>query len=282
MAHDLPSPEPSALSTEEADEFLRDMFGPEGFQSKGPPKTPTAKLVVNEYDLGVEHMMQLAAQIESGEPIGTVQPSLKAIRHTHHRLARLLASGTDEVVAARLCNYSPNRVSILKSDPAFQDILAKYSASVEEEWVDVHKVISGLSLNLLQELQERLDEKPEAFTPAMLGELAKMLMDRSGNGPTANLNVNSRSVVLHSSDIQRIKDEATPTGSTRPLTEADRRALGSPIDGTARVLTAPEGNDVSAESGPPIREESAEPAEVLEFGRAVGDPSNVKVLGQPR
>ena len=167
---------------------------PAGFGRGRRLAVPVEQLVLETGPLTAEHIAIAQAHVESGAAIGVVNSELKAIRHTHHRLAQCLAGGMDETVAARLCNYSPSRVSILKSDPAFAELLAFYSGKVEEEFTDFVRVASGLGMDTLQELQKRLDEQPETFTNGHLMEMVKLTADRTGHAPvqkSVNVNVNA-------------------------------------------------------------------------------------------
>lgn len=139
-----------------------------------------------------EHVAAEREWREAGAPsIDQGVPSLKHIRASHHRLAQLLAVGTPQITAAALCNYSPIRVSILAGDPAFQELMAHYQGNVKESWADFVEASATLSVDMLQELQRRLDETPEGFTHTHLMEGIKLLADRSGHAPVSrNLNVN--------------------------------------------------------------------------------------------
>lgn len=171
--------------------------------------------IVMGFPLEASHLAKLADHAASGESLGVRNASLKDIRHTHHQLARLLALGVDEVKAARVCNYSPSRVSVLKSDPAFIEVLNYYSTQVDDAFVDVVETIKGLSLGALQELSKRLEEKPESLTNTHLIELSKAMLDRSGNGPSSTTNVNARIATVSATEIARIK--AGPGHVQRPL-----------------------------------------------------------------
>lgn len=228
-----------AMSDEDADAMLAAAF-PNGFPAKGRAAKP-ANSIMGVTPLGVDDVAALAAHIESGQSLGVVPSPVKAIRPSHHRLARLLAMGLDEGKAALLSNYSPARVAILKSDPAFQELMAGYAGDVTEAWADTVEVLANLSMDSLQELQLRLDEKPESFNNEQLMGLAKLTLDRTGNGPTSTQNVNAKVVHMTPADIERIKNgSSTPgtngdgSGAVRPLTADHRRALaGSAGDAPA-------------------------------------------------
>lgn len=121
--------------------------------------------------------------------IFTISPESKArpikrITQTHHAIARLMAAGLSQVDIARMVGYSAGRISVLKADPAFNELVVHYSNVKEMAFVDVHEQIANTSSDALGVLQERLEEEPENFATAELIALAKMTLDRSGHGPT--------------------------------------------------------------------------------------------------
>lgn len=131
-----------------------------------------------------------------GEEKGSVAPPLKRLSERHHALARCLASGSmSDSDAAITCGYAPSRVSILKADPAFQELLAFYRQDVNGKYLDMHGVLAGLSLDAAMELRERLEADIEGdekkITVTQLMELTKLGADRTGFGPqSSQLNVN--------------------------------------------------------------------------------------------
>src|SRR5687768_16258292 len=54
-----------------------------------------------------------------------VQPShIQRLSERHHALARCLASGLSVADACAITGYTPSRVSILKGDPSFEELIA--------------------------------------------------------------------------------------------------------------------------------------------------------------
>lgn len=181
-----------ALSPSEAAEIMQ---GFTAFPRAGGtrPKVPPTEVIVEWGPLTEDHVREMQTHAASGGSLGYEVPQLKAIRNTHHRAAQLLAMGMDETKVARLCNYSIYRISNLKADPAFAELLAYYAAGVEEEFADFVTVAANLSMDFLGRLQEMLDESPEKFTPTHIMEAVKLLADRTGHAPvqkTHNVNVN--------------------------------------------------------------------------------------------
>jgi hypothetical protein len=272
MADDAPVP---TLEEELIDEQFAKLF------PNGLPRAAkrAGSAIVSHFPLGPEHLVELAAHAESGDVLGVVAPELKALRHTHFKLAQLLAAGVDESLAAHACNYSPSTVSILKASPAFQQLLSEQTAIVAEVRKDSVQLMADLHLDTLGEIQRRLTETPHEFTVPALTELHKSLADRSGNGPTSNVNTHNTSVALSADDIVRIKaasNGAQPgqliEGQARVLTSEDRRALDS-VDQPAPAIHPEHPSSVgdSQAPGPELRSpgggmdtpDSAEPAVAL-------------------
>lgn len=129
------------------------------------------------------------------EEKGSKAAPLKRLSERHHALARCLASGMQDGDAAITCGYVLSRVSILKADPAFQELLAFYRQDVNTKYLDMHGVLAGLSLDAAMELRERLEAdmsaEDKSISVGQLMELTKLGADRTGFGPqSSQLNVN--------------------------------------------------------------------------------------------
>lgn len=152
------------------------------FRTRGRAAKPIVAAVVRELDRA--DMLLLASEK------GSKPSAVKRITERHHALARNLASGMSEGEAAVFCGYTISRVSILKSDPAFRELLEFYREDAQRPYRDLHVRLSGLATDAAEELSNRLEEEPEKITVGQLVELTKMGADRTGFGPQAtNLNV---------------------------------------------------------------------------------------------
>lgn len=120
-------------------------------------------------------------------------PAIKEIKDRHHALARVLASGESEAVACAITGYSASRISILKADPQFQELLQFYRDHAIEETEAFRKRMVMVGMTALNELADRLDDEPEKFTPGTLKDIVKDFADRTGTVPVAQkggVNVN--------------------------------------------------------------------------------------------
>ena len=125
--------------------------------------------------------------LQSAPPGTSVAPSggIKALRHNHHLLARALAEGRGEAEASLITGYSPSRISVLKSDPTFRELLVHYGANRELAFVDAAERMAAVGLTALEELAARLDEKPEDFSDGKLMELVDLTLVKGRASPGA-------------------------------------------------------------------------------------------------
>ena len=95
----------------------------------------------------------------TSEPLGATTPAIKKIRDSHHKLASLLASGLKDVEVSLITGYSQSRISILKHDPAFKNLLSFYAESARGINIEVMTRLKDLGIDAVQELHSRLDER---------------------------------------------------------------------------------------------------------------------------
>lgn len=110
-------------------------------------------------------------------------PAINKLRDTHHALARALATGSSEHEASLITGYSPSRISILKADPTFQELLEFYRLQGAEKVADFRERMAVVGMTALSELAERLEDNPEEFNPALLTTIVKDMADRTGHAP---------------------------------------------------------------------------------------------------
>jgi hypothetical protein len=182
--------EHSALESVGPIGYKEDMdLSAEIFRTRGRAPKPISAAVVRELDSA--DMILLSTEK------GSTPSAIKRITDRHHALARCLAGGMAEGDAAVLQGYTISRVSILKSDPAFKELLQFYREDALRPYRDLHIRLSGLATDATVLLQEKLEadlelEVEDRKVPVnQLMELTKMGADRTGFGPQAtNVNVN--------------------------------------------------------------------------------------------
>jgi hypothetical protein len=93
--------------------------------------------------------------------------------------------------AAIITGYDLSRISILKGDPSFQELLAYYRECENEALADFTARATDLTLTAMDALQDALEDSENPMPASMVLEVAKFAADRTGHAPvTKSLNVN--------------------------------------------------------------------------------------------
>ena len=126
-----------------------------------------------------------------------------ALKHSHHELARLIATGIDHTKASLMTGYSATYIGrLVHGDPLFGQLLDYYSVQREQVHIDWIQRMRALGLDTLDEIQRRVAEEPEKWTHRELMELEALLMkgaglgapNGGGGGPAAPVTVNVKFV----------------------------------------------------------------------------------------
>jgi hypothetical protein len=154
----------------------------------GPPRT---KGNVRRAPAHIEYVRDLteADMAALQGPRGVTPKSLLRIHASHHALARCIAAGMKPHQAALVTGYDEARISVLSSDPAFTALVADYQAESRSIFADLAERMNNMSLDAMELLQARMQEKPEEFTPGMLLDVVKTFADRTGHGPGQSVDV---------------------------------------------------------------------------------------------
>ena len=148
---------------------------------RGAPRKPVEAVVVREL---TKEELEGASDIS----INLDVPNLKKLTDRHHTLARLIAGGMKDTEAEIATGYAPGRASVLRSDPAFNELLSLYRDKVTEEFISVHEHMAGLSRDALLEMRQRIEEAPEKFSNNELLRLVAEMVDRSSLEDPASKN----------------------------------------------------------------------------------------------
>lgn len=169
-------------------------------------KTKGRKLSALELEiLGPIEPQDLIAREEGGLPTSEA-PTIAKLRGIHHEIAQLLAQGLSETEVSAITSYSLSRISILKKDPSFKDLVAFYQKQKTEQFTDVQKRLATLSLDAIGEIQERLAEKPDSISTSQLIELSKVTLDRAGYSPVAKSQ--NISVSMSAEELRELRQAA--------------------------------------------------------------------------
>src|SRR6267142_3782288 len=123
---------------------------------------------------------------------------VKTFRDGHHRLARLCATGARTEEILRITGFSAVRLSTLKSDPAFQELITQYRDKVTEAFVasqdEFYETSTSNMLRAERQIEEhldRLDETDELLPVKTLLAITSDRADRFGySKKTINTNIN--------------------------------------------------------------------------------------------
>lgn len=117
--------------------------------------------------------------------------AVQRITDRHHALARCLATGMGATEAGLCTGYTASRISVLRGDPAFEELISFYRADKAAPVLDLQQRMTSLALDATAELQDRLELTPESVTTDQLLDTVKLTADRTGNGPKqTNVNIN--------------------------------------------------------------------------------------------
>ena len=114
------------------------------------------------------------------------QPQLQQLRQSHHELARVICTGVTDLEASSITGYSPNRISILKNDPSFKELLNHYASiketAFEQAQIDIAQRLRSIGIDTLEVLHEKIINEPEKIDVKTLGIIAELTLDRIGHG----------------------------------------------------------------------------------------------------
>lgn len=175
-------------------------------------------------NLRVEHFAEIAGPLTMADvqrlevPRETTMPPLKRITDRHHALARAIASGIKDTEVALMHGYTLPRISMLKTDPAFADLIAAYREQITIEYRGVHQKLAGVTSTALDQLEDRLEQ--EDLPVGQLLEIVKMGADRTGAGPSST----SVQVNIHANLADRMRaarEQAMAASKTSPVLELE-------------------------------------------------------------
>lgn len=189
--------------------------------------------------------MDALAEVMSGvdlsdldKPVKTPS-SLKRIRDVHHRIARRVAAGKGTGEIAQELGYSMSRISILKGDPAFQQLVEVYRKRLDEIEDDIHaklyNTIVAAKMEAWEHILTRMDEQGEDMPLSEHRQTIELANNELGLSATRIITTNV--------DMSRI--------AQREALGRERQArLIAPADGAVEGETA----SSPARSSPPLIE----------------------------
>jgi hypothetical protein len=166
---------------------------------------------------------------QSAEVGVSTTPPIQKLRASHHRLAQLLAQGIKDVEVSRITGYSQSRISILKNDPSFRELLANYKETVADAFSETVEKMKHVTDDALDIIHERLLDEPESFGNGLLIDLITKTGDRAGYAPvqrTVSTHVNMTAQEIY--DIKN-KVRGNTNGQVKTINQ-------SPVDAEYTVV----------------------------------------------
>jgi hypothetical protein len=203
------------------------------------------------------------------ETLGVKPIPLAKVREIHHQIARLLAQGLRPVEVSAIVGFSQSRISILKSDPTFKELLAFYSNRRDEIGQDLTAKLTALTLDAMTTLHERLVDAPEEITTDELQRAVNAGLDRLGHGSRSTVEVN----FITPSTISRLK-LAAQEGQVHFRNEEGqepRKEFDHQTSKTTVIDIAPEDIVSGHKPADPLRRDSSSPKQSQD-PKAEGNP----------
>ncbi len=176
--------------------------------------------------------------------------TLTTLRDNHHRIARAVASGMSNAEVAQACGVSISRVSTLRADPTFRELVAHKRAMIDAEWAasadPVVEIMKSNAMKAAAMLSDKIDaamEKNEYLPTRDLVAIQEFGFDRTGYGKVnKNINVNvdfaakleearnrsARAPAARVIEGQSLPVPAVPRSGTEEQTNAPQRSVSPP------------------------------------------------------
>jgi hypothetical protein len=122
----------------------------------------------------------------------SIQPThVQRITERHHALARCLATGMSATEAGLCTGYTASRISVLRGDPSFEELIAFYTQAKDVKVRDLNEKLVDVASEAAAILLDRMDLDPDKLNEDFLLDAVKVGADRTGFGPKqTNVNVN--------------------------------------------------------------------------------------------
>lgn len=132
------------------------------------PKVPVEIEVVRS--LTQEDIPALQARL----PVASPQQLVKTLRHSHHRLAELIAKGLPGEEISLITGYSPSYISNIKNDPAMRELIVYYDNQKQSIFTDGMERLRVLGIDATEKLAEKLADETVDWSKRELMELVEM------------------------------------------------------------------------------------------------------------
>lgn len=166
-------------------------------------------------------------------------PTVQKLRDTHHRVARLIAAGMRYEEVAELSGYSYQRIYVLTTDPAFQELVATYRGKVDEAFIRAQDQYQTVAISNMMKAEtmiaDKLDDAIEAgehLPTKDLIAISRDAADRFGYG--------KKSFVAHASVSTHLEKAMVRSGRTIVVDAKGAPTLVPSPVGSAPKTTPPD------------------------------------------
>lgn len=134
------------------------------------------------------------AKLDSGER-GKL-PVVARFRDSHHKVARLIASGMRPAEVALACGYTIQRIYTLSQDPSFKELVESYRGDEDEAHRgsrdDFYELLYSNKMKAERRIADKLDDDDTEISIRELHLISRDAADRTGYGKrSVNFNVNA-------------------------------------------------------------------------------------------
>jgi hypothetical protein len=172
-------------------------------------------------------------------------PAVKRLRHAHHRLALLIATGMQDSEVSIITGYSLSRIGALKADPAFRDLVSIKAGMIQANSADQIAEYNALILTngikaeqfIADKLDAAMDSEDDDIPWAVLLKASRDAADRVGlakRSVALNVNVDFASQLQKAVQRSRMKViEGTQVGVSAQASQSSVNggSRGWPPDG---------------------------------------------------
>lgn len=213
---------------------LSNLHIPEQAKKLAPIITCTVEGILEDEDI-----RQLLTGVPEDEREMAAPPSLhvtpedpgdlKKIREKHHSLARLIASGMTQRMAATLSGFSETYVSILLNNPSMAELVEMYRIQHGAGVAVISEKLKTVGLKAVEKLEEKMESSDGLNAQELLG-LAKLGLDRGGHGPSSSQHIVSENHEIDHAKIAALNAEARKGSSQFIVPVSSMKQLPPPKD----------------------------------------------------
>lgn len=180
-----------------------------------------------ERELTEEDLVELA-NLPDNSP-----PQVKTISSRHRRTAMMVAEGKDNHLIADALGYTPARISQLKQDPSFKELVHYYSDQLHEKSLGdeqrFQEKLRSAGEQALDLINDRLEDPivRDRISTSELRNIVTVAADRTVAPPKAMVNapVPPQSITLNFGTTLRPREEVKETLPVLTISPADEEGI---------------------------------------------------------